>query len=94
MEEMRSARVECIADDEPRIVDAGVRIRKPSMEARLQRRAVTRRVEIDAERFRQRHAPAEVIVEEETGADHPCRTQVRLVRQHEQQRLDDVRCRA
>ena len=32
-----------------------------------------------------------MVVQEQAGAEHPRRTQVRLVRQHERQRLDDVR---
>ncbi len=47
--------------------------------------------EVDAEGARQRLAPAEVVVEEEAGAQHPRGAQMRLVRQHERQRLDDVR---
>ena len=35
-----------------------------------------------------------MIVEEQTGADHPRGPQVRLVRQHERQRLDEqMQCR-
>ena len=36
-------------------------------------------------------ALAEVVVQEQTGTNHPRRTQVRAVRQHEAHRLDDVR---
>ena len=80
-----------VADDETRVVDARVRVGEAAVEAGLQTGAVARVVEIDAERLRQRHSAAEMVVQEETRANHPCRPQMRLVRQHEQQRLDDVR---
>src|SRR5438093_1297889 len=54
--------------------------------------------EADALRHRQRalaseaeHAVTEMVVEEQTGAYHPCGPQVRFVRQHEFERPDDVR---
>ncbi|MNV26608.1 hypothetical protein D3C71_1177330 [compost metagenome] len=47
--------------------------------------------ELQAFRTLQLLALAQVVIEEQTGADHPCRAQVRAVRQHETHLLDDVR---
>src|SRR6185437_9987220 len=85
------AGIDRIADDEPCVVDPRIRVYEPFAKARLQPGAITCTVELRAERLRQRHPAAETIVEEESGADHPGGAQVRLVRQHEHQRLDDVR---
>ncbi len=81
--------------DEARVVGPGVGIDEALLELRLQRRARGVRAEVDATRMDQRvRAPAaEVVVEQQRGADHPLRSQMRLVRQHEAQRPHDVRRR-
>ncbi|MNR09989.1 hypothetical protein D3C85_1262150 [compost metagenome] len=47
--------------------------------------------ELQAFRTLQLLALAQVVIEEQTGANHPRRAQVRAVRQHETHLLDDVR---
>ena len=84
-------RVESREHDEPRIVDPRVRIGEAAGIAPLERRAGRMGGEVDGLRSRQPATPRQMVVEEETGADHPCRAQVAVVRQHEAQRPDDVR---
>ncbi len=69
------------------IVHRAVGIFEATADCRLER--VTR-AEAQAARSTQALALAEVIVEEQAGANHPGRAQVRAVRQHEAHRLDDV----
>ena len=78
-------------DHQPRVVDARVGVDEALVEALLEARAPAAALEVDAEGTGQRLAARDVVVEEEPGADHPRRPQVRLVRQHERQRLDEVR---
>src|SRR5205807_9512294 len=47
--------------------------------------------QVNTDRRRQRLPSSEMIVEEEPGANHPRRSQMRLVRQNELQRRNDVR---
>src|SRR6187397_2636850 len=84
------ARIERVDHDQPRVVDAGIGVREAPLETRLQAGTVAGSAEVDAERLRQRHPAAEMIIEEQSGADHPRRAQMRLVWKHEQQLLDDV----
>ncbi len=77
--------------DQPRVVDACVGVDEAGAEPVLEAGTPATRAEVDGERPRQAHPPADAVVEEEPGTDHPRRAQVRLVRQHERQRLDQVR---
>ncbi|MNT23919.1 hypothetical protein D3C72_1593640 [compost metagenome] len=70
------------------VVHRAVGIFEATADCRLERVA---RAEAQAARSTQALALAEVVVEEQAGADHPGRAQVRAVRQHEAHRLDDVR---
>src|SRR4029079_6125761 len=71
-------RVERVADDETRIVEPRVRVDEAFAKARPEARAVVARIETNAERFGQRHPASEPVVQQETGADHPGRPQMRL----------------
>ena len=70
------------------VVDPAVGVFEATVDLALERAA---RAEAHAARGRQLLALAQVIVEEQAGADHPGRAQVRAVGQDETQRLDDVR---
>src|SRR6266700_2669568 len=81
-----------------RIVHPAVVIGEAALELGLQARPVAVQGEPHALRSRQRapraeaeQAVPEMIVEEQPGADHPRRPQVRLVGKHELHRPDDVR---
>ena len=84
----RAARVQ---HDETGVVDPAVRVDEPAPEIRLQTGAVPAGAQGDAAGAGERRLAAEPVVEEEPGADHPSRPQMRLVRQHELERRDDVR---
>src|SRR5882672_6356530 len=80
-----------------RFPDPAVVVDEAALELGLQARAVAVGVQADALRARQRalrsepgHAVPQVIVEKQPGADQPRGPQVRLVRQHELERPDDV----
>ena len=85
------ARRDRIEDHEPRIVDPGVGVDEAFAEIALETGAPFAGGKVDAERGGQCFSAAEVIVQEKSRADHPGGPQMRLVRQHELQRLDDVR---
>ena len=70
------------------VIDSAVGVFEAAGDCRLQRVA---RAEAQATRGAQALALAQVVVEEQAGADHPCRAQVRAVRKHEAHRFDDVR---
>ncbi|MCY1186581.1 hypothetical protein D9M73_274670 [compost metagenome] len=70
------------------VVDPAIGVFEAAGDLRLQRAAGA---EAQAAGGGQALALAEVVVEEQAGADHPRRAQVRPVRQDETQRLDDVR---
>ena len=81
-----------VEHDQPRIVDARVGVDEALAEARLQARRPSGSPASSTPNERGSViAPPEAVVEEQPGADHPRRPQVRLVRQHERERLDDVR---
>jgi hypothetical protein len=84
------ARSDRIEDDQSRVVDASVRVDESFAEAVLEARAPLACAKVDAERRWQSLPTADVVVQEKSGTDHPGRPQVRLVGQHELQRLDDV----
>ncbi|MCY1398690.1 hypothetical protein D9M71_137260 [compost metagenome] len=73
---------------QPGVVHGAVGILEAAADFRLER---TAGAELQAARSRQLLALAQVVVEEQPGADHPRRAQVRLVRQDEAHRPDDVR---
>ena len=74
-----------------RVVHPGIAISKTAGELRLQAGAMAIGREPDAARFGQAAATAHMVIEEQSGTDHPCRAQMPFVRQHEFQRPDDVR---
>ena len=80
-----------VRDHQPRIVDPAVRIDEAVLEGWLQPGAELRVLQVDTDRFRQRHVPVEMVVEKEAEAQHPARPEMRFVRQHEAQRPGDVR---
>ncbi len=83
----RIARVE---HDEPRVVDPAIGIDEGGVQPRAQRHAIGMAGAIHRLRARQLAPPADVVVEEEPGADHPARPEPRIMRQHEAQRAHDV----
>jgi len=84
--------VDRIEHDESRIVDPGIRIFETDAVLRLERRTGRVSAQIDRARGGETLAAREVIVEEKSRADHPRGPQVPVVRHHETQRPDDVRC--
>ena len=86
------ARVHRGQHHEPRVVDPGVRVHEALRVARVERRAGRVPAQVHALGAGQPPPAREVVVEEESGADHPRRPQVRVVRQHEAQR--PARCAA
>ena len=81
-----------IGDREPISQFFEIGIDKPLPERGFEPRAPWRSRQVDAERGRQRLAPAEMVVQEKARTQHPRRTQVGLVRKHEGQGRHDVRC--
>ncbi|MNP05087.1 hypothetical protein D3C76_970300 [compost metagenome] len=82
------ARAHGVEYHQARIVDRTVGVLEAAGNARLERVA---RAEAQAARGAQALAFAQVVIQEQTGADHPGRAQVRAVWQYETHRLDDMR---
>ncbi|MCW0423200.1 hypothetical protein NB713_001143 [Xanthomonas sacchari] len=81
-----------IEHHQPRVLHPGVGIDETGAELLAQRRAHRVRAQRQASRARKgAAAAAQVVVQEQAGADHPRRAQMRLVRQQEAERPDDVR---
>ena len=80
-----------IDEDETSVVDARVGVDEPLAKARLQPGAPAAVGQVHRKRLRQRHPTAQPVVQEKARADHPRRSQVRLVRQDERKRIDEVR---
>jgi hypothetical protein len=85
--------VERVEYDESRIVRPAVRIDKTAPILGLQRRAGYVGPQIDRCRGGQAAPLRQVIVEKQSGADHPCRAQMGGVRHDEAQRMHDMRRR-
>ncbi|MNN25951.1 hypothetical protein D3C81_1394440 [compost metagenome] len=85
---------ECIQYDQARIVDPAIRICKPFAELHFQWRTRTMLAQINAVRTRQEFTLCQVVIQEQAGAYHPCRTLTFVVRHDEAQRMHDVRCGA
>ena len=80
-----------VEDDQARVVYARIGVDKAAVERVLQARAPFAGGELDAEGRRQALAAAEMVIQKESRAYHPRRSQMWLVRQHELQRCDDMR---
>ena len=80
-----------VQNSQSRIIDAGVGIRKTVRVGRLEPGAQRRSGKALVARFRQAGLAAEKVIQEQSGADHPARPQMRFVWQHEPERLDQVR---
>ena len=80
-----------IQDDQARIIDPAVGVHEALADRRRKRCAIGRRTQIHALRSGQRRAQVEIVVEHQPESDHPCRSQVRHMRQHEAQRPRDMR---
>ena len=85
------ARIECVQHHESRIVGLSVGVQEAAPIARLERLAGDVRAQVDGGGAGQARARGQVIVEQQPGADHPRRAQVRGVRHDELQRPHDVR---
>jgi hypothetical protein len=84
-------RVHHVAHDEPSVVDTRVGIDEAFAELRLESGAPRRLRKVRGERARERLTASQVVVQEQSRPQHPRGTQMRLVRQHERQRLDEMR---
>ena len=76
------------------VVDPAVGVRERGAELRLERSAGRIVAEVDLARSRQPRAAAQMVVEEQSEADHPGRALLGAVGQDEAQGPDDVRRRA
>ncbi len=77
-----------IEDDQTGVIDPCIGELEAGLEFRKQRAV---RAEAQGPRARQRDPPAQEIVQVQSGADHPARTQVGPVRQLQTQRFNNVR---
>ena len=85
------ARIERVQHHQARVVDPAVGIDEALAVGATQRHAGRVRAQVDGFRAWQTPPPGQVVVQEQSRANHPRRSQVRLVRQHETQRPHDVR---
>ena len=84
-------RINGIGHDQSRIVDPAIGVFETRPVTRIERFAGRMPAQVDRLRRRQVPARREVVIQEEAGADHPRRPQVRFVRQHESQRPREMR---
>jgi hypothetical protein len=84
--------IDRVGDDESRVVDPAVGEQEAGSITTLERCAGRMLPQVDRRGAGQVASLRQVIVEEQGGTDHPGRSQVRIVRQHETQRPCQVRC--
>ncbi len=91
--DIRAARagVPCVEDDEAGIVHPAVGVLESGAVFRLERLALGGGRKVQRCGWRQALAAAEMIVEEQSGAQQPRGPEARMVRQYKSQRPDDVR---
>ena len=80
-----------IDNGQARIIDTGVVVRKAVGITWLEARAQGGAGQALAARLRQAGLAAQKVIQKQAGADHPARPRMRLMRQHELQRFDQMR---